>query len=41
MGEKHPDRTNEWHKQQQALKDPKTVKNLSSKHTHNTDQNHS
>lgn len=24
MGEKHPDRTNEWSKQQQALKNMKT-----------------
>ncbi len=41
MGEKHPDRTSEWHEQQQALKDSNTVKNLSPKHTNDADKNRS
>jgi hypothetical protein len=41
MSEKHPDRTSEWHKQQQALKDSNTVKNLSPKHTNDADKNRS
>lgn len=39
MGEKHPDRTNEWQKQQQALKYPKTIKDLTPNDTDNADHN--
>lgn len=38
MGEKHPDRTDEWSKQQQALKNMKTT--ISSKKTKDDKKDH-